>query len=121
MCITLIRVPASAKAEQHCYRACYAACVALVANSRSETRHMLSASEKRACICSAGNAISTTMTLSRDNCYKALRATATEHGYPGGGFSLLHRVVVNAMFFPSSESCGGFLEPLGRHTLPILL
>ena len=46
MCITLIRVPASAKAEQHCYRACYAACVALVANSRSETRHMLSASEK---------------------------------------------------------------------------
>ena len=46
MCITLIRVPASAKAEQHCYRTCYAACVALVANSRSETRHMLSASEK---------------------------------------------------------------------------
>ena len=46
MCITLIRVPASATAEQHCYRACYAACVALVANSRSETRHMLSASEK---------------------------------------------------------------------------
>ena len=59
------------------------------------------------------------MTLSRDNCYKALRATATEHGCPGGGFSLLHRVVVNAMFFPSSESRGGFLEPLARHTLPI--
>ena len=46
MCITLIRVPASAQAEQHCYRACYAAGVALVASSRSETRHMLFASEK---------------------------------------------------------------------------
>ena len=32
-------------------------------------------------MCSAGNAFRTTMTLSRDNCYRALRATATEHGY----------------------------------------
>ena len=33
-------------------------------------------------MCSAaGNAIRITMTLSRDNCYRALRATATEHGY----------------------------------------
>ena len=46
MCITLIRVPASAKAEQHCYRTCYAACVALVATSRPETCHMLSVSQK---------------------------------------------------------------------------
>ena len=46
MCITVIRVPALAKAEQHCYRACYAACVALVATSRPETCHMLSVSQK---------------------------------------------------------------------------
>ena len=46
MCITLIRVPASARAEEHCYRACYVAGVALVATSRSETRYMLFAFEK---------------------------------------------------------------------------
>jgi hypothetical protein len=48
-----------------------------------QTEHKTTLHCSRACICSVGNAIRTIMTLSRDNCHRALRATGTEHGYIG--------------------------------------